>query len=526
MTLSVTELEAVVTDLQKAVLGAAFTDFRQIDENSATLVLDTPAGPRFVRITAAPRASRIHLTGTRPPKTRGATGFSFEGRAFRELKGMAVKDIRTAFRDRVVVLSFGGPSHGRKLIFECSGHHPNLFLVNDRNEIIALMLPSHSHQRELRPGRRYARPLKVESEPFDSFRFAPGSGAGDLSARIEAAYAAEAAREVEVARVARIRQRLRTLLDGDKRLVDRLRGDLAKASDASEASGSEPVLPDKTSEARLERQAGALPVIEARLNETLQRVGRVEAAIMAMLEGLPEAAQQGEALLAELGEAGSRSRAGAEAGPAGRRDSTGRPVADGADRTRAPVGGRGSHREFRTRAGNAILVASDARDNDVLTFRTAVDDDLWFRVEGVRGAHVLLPGARDDRPFDELLDAATLAVYFSQADARQEVSVTCTHRRNLRPERRSPEPGAVRVVRAQTIRVRSDVARLRRLLETESGRRDPGGRPPVRREGGPGPRPMDRTAVPGRHVSSEGGTRGSAGSKPPAGGRAPPSRRQ
>jgi hypothetical protein len=136
-----------------------------------------------------------------------------------------------------------------------------------------------------------------------------------------------------------------------------------------------------------------------------------------------------------------------------------------------------------------------------------------------------LPGARDDRPFDELLDAATLAVHFSGADPRQEVPVTCTHRRNLRPERRAPEPGGVRVVRAQTIRVRPDVGRLRRLLETESPRRGPGGRPPARREGGPGPRPMDRAAVPGRRVSSEGGSRGPAGGRPPAGGRGPSPRR-
>lgn len=518
MTLSLTELEAVVADLQDAVSGAAFTDFRQTEETSAILVLGTPAGPRFVRVTAAPRVSRIHLTGTRPPQVRGATGFSFEGRVFRELKGMTLRDVRTAFRDRVVVLSFGGPSHDRKLIFECSGHHPNMFLVDDRNEILASMLPSHSHRRDLRPGRRYARPLKVEAEPFDAFRFAPGAGAGDLSARIEAAYAAEVAREVEAARVARIRRRLRTLLDADRRLVERLRGDLAKASEAAE-TGPEPK--DTAADGRLARQAGALPAIQARLAEALQRVGRAEAAIMALLEGMPDAVSQGEALLGELGETGPRPGAGVEGEPVRRRDSTGRRTPDGADRPRAPRGGHGRHHEFRTRAGNPILVGADPRDNEELTFRTAEDDDLWFQVEGGGGAHVVLPGARADRPFDELLDAAILAVHFSGADPRQEVPVTCTHRRNLRPERRSSEPGAVRVVRAQTIRVRPDAARLRRLLETGSDRRGPGGRPPPRRAAGPDPRPTGRPAGPGNLVSSSGGVRGRSGDRPPARGRGP-----
>ncbi|HOI08902.1 MAG TPA: NFACT family protein [Myxococcota bacterium] len=472
MTLSVTELEAVVADLQATLAGAAFQDFRQIDETSAVLVLGTPAGVRFVRVTAAPRQSRIHLTRQPPPRVRGATGFSFEGRVFRELKGMALADVRVAFRDRVVVLRFQGPDFGRKLIFECSGHHANLFLADERDEILALMVASHSHRRDLRPGRRYAKPLKVEGDSLDAFRFAEGAGAGDLSARIEAAYAAEAAREADAARAAHVRQRLRARLDADTRLAERLRGDLERAADAP-ASFAPPPDPGAPS-GRAARQAEARPAIQARLDQAMLRIGRVQAAIMALLEGLPDAVAQGEAVLREV-EGADRPATPARPETASRGPRTpgaaaSRPVAPA-----APPPGRGRHRVFRTRAGNPILVASDPRDNAVLTFGTATDDDLWFQVEGGGGAHVVLPASRDDRPFDELLDAALLAVHFSGADPLRENPVTCTHRRNLRPERQSSEPGAVRVVRAQTIRVRPDATRLKRLLGSE--RREQGGRP-------------------------------------------------
>lgn len=450
MTLSLTEIEAVVADLQDALAGAVFCDFRQLDETSAILVLTIGGEPRFVRLTAAPRLSRIHLTATRPPKVRGATGFAFEGKVFRELKDMALREVRTAFRDRVVILAFGGANHGRKLIFECSGHHPNLYLTDERDEILGMLLPSHSHRRDLRPGRRYSRPLKVEGEPLDAFRFASGAGAGDLSARIEAAYALEAAREADAARAARVRRDLRARLDADQRLAERLRGDLARATEAGASpQASEPA----PGGARAARQAGALPEIQSRLEEVTLRVGRTQAALMALLEGAPDSLAQGEAWLREV------PTTGRPADPA--------PTAPGMRHGPSPER-PGRHRVFATRAGNSILVAADARDNAELTFHTAREDDLWFQVEGGGGAHVLLPGGREDRPFEELLDAALLAVHFSGADPAGEVPVTCTHRRNLRPERRSPEPGAVRVVRAQTIRVRPDPTRLRRLLASES----------------------------------------------------------
>lgn len=470
MTLSVTELEAVVADLQATLAGAAFQDFRQIDETSAVLVLGTPGGARFVRVTAAPRQSRIHLTRQPPPRVRGATGFSFEGRVFRELKNMALADVRMAFRDRVVVLRFQGQAFGRKLIFECSGHHANLFLVDERDEILALMVASHSHRRDLRPGRRYAKPLKVEGDSLDSFRFAEGAGAGDLSARIEAAYAAEAAREVDAARATHVRQRLRARLDSDTRLAERLRGDLERAAGTP---ASAPSREDAAPAGRVARQAEARPAIQARLDQAMLRIGRVQAAIMALLEGLHDAVAQGEAVLREV-EGAERPATPTRPETASRGPRTPR----GEARPGAlppPPAGSGRHRVFRTRAGNPILVASDPRDNAALTFGTATDDDLWFQVEGGGGAHVVLPASRDDRPFDELLDAALLAVHFSGADPRQETPVTCTHRRNLRPERRSAEPGAVRVVRSQTIRVRPDATRLKRLLGSE--RREQGGRP-------------------------------------------------
>jgi hypothetical protein len=275
-----------------------------------------------------------------------------------------------------------------------------------------------------------------------------------------------------MARATHVRQRLRARLDADTRLAERLRGDLDRTA---ATPASTPAPDDAAPAGRVARQAEARPAVQARLDQATLRIGRVQAAIMALLEGLPDAVAQGEAVLHEVeGADRPASPARPDGASRGTRPPGGETVRAGA-LLPPPPSGRGRHRVFRTRAGNPILVASDPRDNAALTFGTATDDDLWFQVEGGGGAHVVLPASREDRPFDELLDAALLAVHFSGADPRQEIPVTCTHRRNLRPERRSAEPGAVRVVRAQTIRVRPDATRLKRLLGSE--RREQGGRP-------------------------------------------------
>jgi len=70
---------------------------------------------------------------------------------------------------------------------------------------------------------------------------------------------------------------------------------------------------------------------------------------------------------------------------------------------------------------HTLLVGTTRATNDWLTFRRAHPWDLWFHVQGIPGAHVLLPrGRKDPLPPDEVLDyAARLAVTHSPKAAHK-----------------------------------------------------------------------------------------------------------
>ncbi|OQC35053.1 MAG: hypothetical protein BWX66_01717 [Deltaproteobacteria bacterium ADurb.Bin058] len=404
MTLNLTELEAVVADMQKVLIGSTFLDFRQLDEFNGIMALQTANGIKNIRFSASLRLSRIHFTKSRPPAAKGPTGYAFEGKMFRELKEMRLKEIKTAFGDRVVIMRFSNDSYDRKLIFECSGHHPNLFLTDEHEEVIGLLVPSHSKKRLLKIGRRYTKPLAREKAITEAFRFAPGSGKGDLSARIEAAYKELEAKEASVLKAVEVRNGLAELLERIKRTNQQLR---ERGQDVQSA---------------------------------LEHAAKVELALRAVLEGQPNAVEQGEKIL----------------------------EAERAKKVERP---KARHRRFETRSGLPILVAADEQDNQVLLFETAKDDDLWFQVESGAGAHVILQNARKDLPFEELLDAALLAVFFSKEHESREAPVLCTHKRNIRLDQKGRQLGSIRLLRTQTFKIRPDPVRMKRLLSSEKGAR-------------------------------------------------------
>lgn len=82
---------------------------------------------------------------------------------------------------------------------------------------------------------------------------------------------------------------------------------------------------------------------------------------------------------------------------------------------------------YLTPSGYELLIGKNNRQNDILTFRTAVDYDLWFHTQEIPGSHLLLrlePGAVPDER--DLQFAADLAAYYSQASDSDAVPVVYT----------------------------------------------------------------------------------------------------
>lgn len=83
-------------------------------------------------------------------------------------------------------------------------------------------------------------------------------------------------------------------------------------------------------------------------------------------------------------------------------------------------------REFRSTAGLRILVGRNNRQNDRLTAKDAEKWDIWLHTQRIHGSHVILctGGAQPDE--QSLLEAASLAAYFSQAQDGTKVPVDFT----------------------------------------------------------------------------------------------------
>ena len=82
---------------------------------------------------------------------------------------------------------------------------------------------------------------------------------------------------------------------------------------------------------------------------------------------------------------------------------------------------------YTSPSGYEVWVGRNNRQNDILTFRTAVEYDLWFHTQEIPGSHVLLrldPGAVASEA--DLQFTADITAYYSQARESEQVPVTYT----------------------------------------------------------------------------------------------------
>ena len=83
-------------------------------------------------------------------------------------------------------------------------------------------------------------------------------------------------------------------------------------------------------------------------------------------------------------------------------------------------------REFRSSAGLRILVGRNNRQNDRLTTKDADKRDIWLHTQKIHGSHVILCTGGTEPDEQSLMEAASLAAYFSQAQSSTKVPVDYT----------------------------------------------------------------------------------------------------
>lgn len=110
-------------------------------------------------------------------------------------------------------------------------------------------------------------------------------------------------------------------------------------------------------------------------------------------------------------------------------------------------------RRFRVAGGFEVLAGKNAKQNDELTMKIAAKEDLWFHARHVAGSHVVLRSAgKKDIPHQAILQAASIAAYFSDAKTQSVAPVAYTHRKYVR-KRKGAAIGEVVVDREEVVMV-------------------------------------------------------------------------
>ncbi len=119
---------------------------------------------------------------------------------------------------------------------------------------------------------------------------------------------------------------------------------------------------------------------------------------------------------------------------------------------------------FLSADGWTLIVGRNHRENEEVTFRIAKGNDLWFHARGVPGSHLIVRMERGKEiPYQTLLDAATLALHFSDARKAGKGDVVYTQRKYVQKPK-GAKPGAVLVSQERNLYIEIEPKRLERLF--------------------------------------------------------------
>ncbi|GEJ58608.1 NFACT RNA binding domain-containing protein [Anaeromyxobacter diazotrophicus] len=494
MSLSAAEIAAVVAELQP-LAGSRVDALRMHAERALTLELYGRAGAATLLLSAEADLTRLHAVARRPPQPPAPFGAQAVLR--RELEGARLASLSARPDDRVVELAFDAPAGPLRLVAELTGRHGNLFLVGGDGIIRQSVARNLSQRRDLVPGKPYVPPAPRaataaapggEAEPEAERR--PGAAAAQaavrfpLSAALEERYAAleeeraalegrRRLREPVRAALARARRALEKLSEEAARVPaaeeDRRRADLLKQNlHAVKRGAAQARLTEWTADGAREVMVALDPALSAQANmeryyRRYRRIAESAARVASRAAEVRGREAELRALLDAL-DAAPRADLPRLEREARRLGAAPRPPPRPRARRDEPLP---PYRLFRSVAGAPILVGRSAEANDALTVKVAKGNDLWLHARGLPGSHVVVKLEKGRAPDGEtLLDAAHLAVHFSDARNEPQVEVVATRAKYVRKVK-GAAPGAVTYSQERTILLRVERERVERLLAAE-----------------------------------------------------------
>lgn len=117
-----------------------------------------------------------------------------------------------------------------------------------------------------------------------------------------------------------------------------------------------------------------------------------------------------------------------------------------------------------TPEGLTILIGKNNRQNDIVTFKQAQHNDIWFHTKDIPGSHVILRSGSQNPTLQSIEVAAHLAAYYSKANQSSNVPVDYTQRRYVKKPT-GAKPGFVIYDHQNTIYITPDEKTVASLIK-------------------------------------------------------------
>jgi predicted ribosome quality control (RQC) complex YloA/Tae2 family protein len=117
---------------------------------------------------------------------------------------------------------------------------------------------------------------------------------------------------------------------------------------------------------------------------------------------------------------------------------------------------------FISSTGFEIFVGKNNVQNDYLTLKFAVNQDLWFHTKDIPGSHVIVKTDGKEVDDETLLEAANLAAFYSKGKMSSKVPVDYTRRKNVKKPN-GAKPGMVIYENNLTIYITPDENKINNM---------------------------------------------------------------
>jgi len=474
MSLSARQIGQLLAEIGDALRGGVLQKIDQPQPWSLVFEIHQRRERHHLYLSAQRRFSRIHLTNEKHPNPSSPPRFCQLLRA--HLRWKQILSLEQIGNDRIIRMTCNWPQKEHSeaastagtvsLIAELIGHASNFFLIDHRENILGSLFPP-SAGRALQVGLPYLPPPLHPTGLFKETAIPLAEpGPFQFNRSVEAYYLLLEKQAAD----AEERKRLLSLIDGEIRRCQRKlkqlgvgleeagradqyrhQGELLKGALHRIRTGMrEIIIPDPAQQTEIRIPLDPALTASENLERLFKRYKKAQAA-QAALQAQAERTKRGlEALernRAILLEGGTIAMAGKPPVP-----------------TRREKNKRSGPQTFLSADDCAVIVGRNHLENEEITFRMARGNDFWFHARGVPGSHLIVRVERGKAlPYQTLLDAATLALHFSDARKEGKGDVVYTQRKYVQKPK-GGKPGAVLVSQEKNIYIEIEPKRLERLF--------------------------------------------------------------